>query len=342
MCGLDSAPAPCKSVMRIGIVTPAPPGSRFGNRVTALRWARILRKLGHRVSIRQKYKDEPLDLLIALHARRSFTSVQRFHEKNPTSPIIVALTGTDLYRDIGKNEQARASLDLATRLIVLQAKAFEALPRRTREKARVIFQSVELQKPRSVRAEAGRRSTFDVCVIGHLRSIKDPFRAALAARLLPRESRVRILQVGGAMSETMAKRARKEMRINPRYHWVGERPRRRVLEMLRHCNLCVLSSKIEGGANALSEAIVASVPVLASRIPGSMGILGEDCPGYFAAGNAHELAELLRRAETDAHFLRDLRRRGRKLAPLFNPKREQRAWAALMDELFQQNGSSPE
>jgi len=37
------------------MVTPAPPGSRHGNRTTACRWARILRRLGHPVTVRQEW-----------------------------------------------------------------------------------------------------------------------------------------------------------------------------------------------------------------------------------------------------------------------------------------------
>src|SRR5688572_2598773 len=108
--------------MRIGIVTPAPPGSHYGNRITALRWARILRRLGNRVSILETYAGQPYDLLVALHARRSHSSIINFRRQNPGAPIIVALTGTDLYRDIRTNQSARESLDLATRIVVLQPK----------------------------------------------------------------------------------------------------------------------------------------------------------------------------------------------------------------------------
>src|SRR5258708_3665547 len=129
--------------MRIGIVTPAPPNSRSGNRITAVRWAKILRRLGNRVSIFQAYQDGRYDLLVALHARRSHPSIIKFRRQNPRAQIVVALTGTDLYRDLRRNHKAQYSLQIATRIVVLQPKAFEELLPAWRTKSRVIYQSVE-------------------------------------------------------------------------------------------------------------------------------------------------------------------------------------------------------
>jgi putative glycosyltransferase (TIGR04348 family) len=331
--------------MRIGIVTPAPPDSRYGNRITALRWAKILRELGNRVSITQAYGGEPYDLLLALHAQRSHPSIINFRNRNPEAPIIIALTGTDLYRDIRTNHLARKSLEIATRIVVLQPKALEVLRPSLRDKTKVIYQSVQdTRKPASGRAAKpsackpeGRKrlsGNFDVCVIGHLRTVKDPFRTAMAARLLSRSSRIRVLQVGGAMTDAMAAKARHEIRINPRYQWLGEQPQSRVRRILARSRLCVLSSRLEGGANVLSEAIVAFVPILASRIDGNLGILGADYPGYFGVGDTKQLAHLLTRAETCPKYLAELRARGKNLAPLFSPAREEQAWADLISELF--------
>lgn len=316
--------------MKIGLITPAPPSSRYGNRVTALRWAKILRRLGHRVHISQTYQGESFDVMIALHARRSHAAIVRFHQKRPASPIILALTGTDLYKDIRRNRDAKESLEMATRIIVLQPKGIEELPPSVRRRARVIYQSV----PKSARRARPSDKTFDVCVIGHLREVKDPFRAAQAARMLPLASRIRIIHVGGAMTQRMAERARREMKTNPRYRWVGERTRSGARQILSGSRALVLSSKMEGGANVISEAIVAGVPVLASRIDGSVGLLGEDYPGYFEAGDTRGLAQLLERIEQDRKFLADLRSRCRKLAPIFDPAREERAWADLLKEVF--------
>ena len=332
--------------MRIGIVTPAPPDSRYGNRISALRWAKILRRLGNRVSILEMYDGKSYDLLVALHARKSHRSIINFRRQNPAAPVIVVLTGTDLYRDIQTNHLARESLDIATRIVALQPKAIEELRPSWGEKTRVIYQSVEngqtltvtsgrSAKARARKPDASERSnrSFDVCVIGHLRSVKDPFRTALAAQLLPDSSTVRVLQVGKAMNEAMAIRARKEMRDNKRYQWLGELPRSQVRRILAKSRLCVLSSRMEGGANVLSEAIVASVPILASRIDGNVGILGEDFPGYFGVGDTKHLLHLLTRAETCPPYLEELRARITNLAPLFSPKREERAWVDLISEL---------
>ena len=327
--------------MRIGIVTPAPPNSRSGNRITALRWAKILRRPGNRVSILQAYQGERYDLLLALHARRSYPSIIKFRSENPQARIIVALTGTDLYRDLRRDHKAQKSLEIANRIVVLQPKAIEELRPAWRAKARVIYQSVEAlpgpaSKTRANKAYLNDRSngSFDACVIGHLRAVKDPFRAALAARSLPCSSRIRILQIGRAMTDAMAARARKETRANPRYQWLGELPRSHVRRILANSRLSVVPSRVEGGANVVSEAITASVPILASRIDGNVGILGADYPGLFEAGDTQQLARLLARAETDREYLAELRDRCKRLAPLFDPTCEEQAWADLISELF--------
>jgi len=94
-----------------------------------------------------------------------------------------------------------------------------------------------------------------------------------------------------------------------------------------------LSSRLEGGANVISEAIVAGVPLIASCIPGTVGLLGADYSGYFAVGETRELTTLLLRAETDPQFLNKLRRQCAGRAALFEPERERRTWEALLKEL---------
>ena len=331
--------------MKIAIVTPAPPGSRYGNRITALRWAKILRRLGNRVSLLETYDGKPHDLLVALHARKSYPSIVNFRRHNPSASIIAALTGTDLYRDIRTNHRAQESLDMATRIVVLQPKAIEELRLSWRKKARVIYQSVEdKQAPtgeqsgsprrRQNKAKALNNGNFDVCVIGHLRAVKDPFRTALAARSLPDSSKIRVLQLGGARTAAMAKRAQREMDTNERYRWLDEQPQSRVRSILSKSSLCVLSSRSEGGANVLSEAIAASVPILASRVDGNVGILGKNYPGYFEVGNTKQLARLLTRAETSPEYLRKLNASTKRLAVLVDPSREEQAWSDLINELF--------
>lgn len=318
--------------MRIGIVTPAPPNSLQGNRRTALRWAKIFRQLGHRVIIAESFDGQPFDMLVALHAKHSYDSINRFHRLHPHRVLIVTLTGTDLYRDLRRSRQAQASLEMATRLIVLQPKALDDLPSRFHHKTRVIHQSVQ---PFSISNSQSSGSHFQVCVIGHLRGVKDPFRTAMASRLLPKTSRIRVVQVGKAMGERIAVSARREMHLNPRYHWLGEKSAKQAMEILRSSQLCVNSSRMEGGANAVSEAIAAEVPVIASRVPGNVGLLGENYPGYFEPGDTKELASLLHRAETDENFLAELKLSAQNLRGNFQPEQELKAWDNLLAELFE-------
>lgn len=315
--------------MNICLVTPAPAHSRNGNRVTALRWAGILRELGHRVVIEQEYEGRACDVMVALHARRSFPSVERFRRQYSASPLVLALTGTDLYEDIRTSDPARQSLEMASRLVVLQPLGIAELPEHLRDKARVLYQSAT----RAPGRVSGAANLFEVCVLAHLRPVKDPLRVAMAARLLPASSRIRVTHLGAALSEEMGERARAETACNPRYRWLGELPRWKALRILARCRLLVLSSQLEGGANVISEAIAASVPVLSSRIPGSIGILGPEYPGYFPVGDTQALASLLARAETDAAFYSTLRDWCERLTPLVDPARERQGWESLLREL---------
>lgn len=315
--------------MRIGIVCPAPPGTLYGNRITALRWARILRQLGHRVAVQTDYDGAPYELLIALHAKRSAPAVFAFREANQSKPVIVALTGTDLYHDIRHYQPAQRVLEIACRLVVLQPLACAELAPALRIKARVIRQSVERTPGRAVRPGA----FFRVCVAGHLRGVKDPFRAAMATRRLPAASRIRVVHAGAAMTNQIARRARTEELRNSRYRWLGELPRWKVRRLIASSHLLVLSSRMEGGANVISEAVVDRTPVLASRIPGSVGLLGADYPGLYPFGDTNALRSLLLRAELDRSFYHDLRSRCAKLARLFSPVSEREAWRGLLDEV---------
>ena len=313
--------------MRIILVTPAGARSRFGNRVTAVRWARILRGLGHRVFLRTAWDGAPADLLIALHAFRSAESIHRFRTRFPARPLVVALTGTDVYRFLhSEPEITRRSLAGAAVLVGLHELVGEALPPEFRAKVRVVIQSVAARRP----ARRPSKCAFEVCVVGHLREEKDPLRAAWAAREAPEDSRLRILHAGGARDPAWAEAARREMTRNPRYRWLGDVPPERVRRLYRQSHAMVLSSVMEGGANVVSEALVAGLPVVASRIPGNVGLLGSDYPGYFPARDTEALRALLWRSERDPAFLDGLGRHGARRTPLFAPEREREAWREVI------------
>lgn len=285
----------------------------------------------------QEWRGSPAELLIALHARRSHDSIREYNTAFPKRPLIVALTGTDLYRDIHSDAKAQASLDMATRLVVLQSLGTRALPRKLRPKTRIIYQSAS-----TIRGERPLASCFEVVVSGHLREEKDPFRAAAALSMLPAESRMRVTHIGGAMSRAMETEARRWMKHQPRYRWLGELPRARALRVLSRARLMVISSHMEGGANVVGEALAAHVPVIASHIDGNIGMLGQRHPGYFEVGNEQQLARLLDRAEREERFYQRLRQASISRAHLVTEARERKALQRLVDECVRQPARATE
>ncbi len=317
---------------RIALVTPAGAGTRNGNRHTAMRWAAFLRRAGHRVSVALAWDGAPCDLLVALHARRSHDSIARYRRLHPRAPLAVVLTGTDLYRDLPASAEARRSLELADRLIVLQDEAPRLLAPRMRRKTRVVYQSAA---PRARRAPPA--GMFRVAVIGHLREEKDPFRAAAALERLPQDA-IEVVHVGAALSADMAREARRCMRSEPRYRWLGGLPHARALAWLARSHVLVVSSRMEGGANVIAEAARIGTPVLASDVPGNIGMLGRGYPGYFSLGDERALARLMARAGREPEFYRRLRRALAARRALFAPAAERAALAAALRGLMRPSG----
>ncbi len=316
--------------MKIVLITPSGPTTRTGNRVAASRWAAILRRLGHTVHVDAEYDGGAADLMVAVHAWRSAGAIAAFKSRHPDRPVVLQLSGTDIYDYIASDPgPTLRSMELADRLVALNDLAWRVVPKRMRGRLRIIHQSAERPAERWSPSPRG----VVISVIGHLRDVKDPLRAAEASRLLPAASRIRIEQVGRAYTAQWAERARAEMASNPRYRWRGDVSRAEVRRLLMRSHAMVISSRSEGGANVISEAAVIGVPILASRMDGNVGLLGSAYPGYFPVGDTRSLATFMQRLECDRRFARGLAQAVRSRAPLFAPRREIAAWRRLLREL---------
>src|SRR5262249_49833907 len=163
----------------------------------------------------------------------------------------------------------------------------DEIPSRYRTKTAVIYQSASCvggnARPPS--------SYFKVCVVGHLRREKDPLRAAMAVRGLATTARIRGVQIGAALDKRIAAQGIRQSELNWRYGWLGGQPRWKAARHIASSHLVAITSRIEGSSNVLSESLACSVPVVASRIPGLIGTLGPDYPGYFKAGDTRGLRE---------------------------------------------------
>lgn len=310
---------------RICIVTPARAGARNGNRHTAQRWAAFLRELGHRVEVATAWDGEDCDLLIALHARRSHSAVVAFRKHHPDKPLVVVLTGTDLYKDLPASREARQSLRIADRVIVLQEDALRLLDAATRKKTRVVHQSA-----RPAVRHAPPATPFRVAVVGHLRDEKDPFRAAFALAHLT--GKFEVAQVGDALSPGMAAKAQDLMRRDLRYRWLGGKSHAQAMRWIARSHVLVVSSRMEGGANVISEAARIGTPVLASRMSGNLGMLGRDYPGYYPLGDEGALARLIARCAGDKNFVARLKRALAARRARFAPAAEKAALGRVVRE----------
>lgn len=288
-----------------------------------------MEKLGYAVVVTESWSGVDSATLIALHAYRSHSSILEFHKSHPDKSIILVLTGTDLYRDMAVHSEVIRSMEIADQLVVLQSAALDTIPENLRYKARVIYQSVNIDISGEI-----TNPNFQVAVIGHLREEKDPFCTARSLPLMPSTSKIHVLHLGMAMSEQMEQTAKEYNETLEHYRWLGEVSHGDTLNILAKSRLMVISSLMEGGAHVVSEAIALGIPIIASDIPGNRGLLGDDYLGYFPVGNEIALASLLHRCETTPDFYAALKKQIEIRKDLIIPKREMQSIHELMIQLI--------
>ena len=275
--------------------------------------------------------------MLALHARRSASAIAAWARAKGAHRLAVVLTGTDLYQDINQDAQAQRSLQLAVKMVVLQPLGIAALPAEHRGKARVIYQSSSARRTLS-KSDRQLRAVM----VGHLREVKSPQTLFEAARLFAGRPDIRISHIGAASEPIWADLARATERECPAYRWLGELPHARARQAIQRAHVLVHTSAMEGGAHVIMEAVRSGTPVLASRVPGNVGMLGGDYGGYFEHGQPGQLAALLElcragqaaRADAPAApLLERLRAQCALRAPLFTAQAERAALLELLHEL---------
>ena len=310
------------------IVTPALRDANNGNWQTAQRWARMLAG-DYRVRLAAEWTGGDEALLIALHARRSAPAVAAWRRQRGSAPVLLVLTGTDLYRDIGSDAAAQQSLAWADRLVVLNELGLRSLPTDLRSKARVCLQSCPSRRPGTKPARHLR-----ALMVGHLRDEKSPQTYFEAARLLAARSDILLDHIGGALDPALAAEATALTHSHPNYRWLGPLPHAATRGRIARAHVLVHPSRMEGGAHVVMEAVCSGTPVLASRIDGNLGLLGENYPGVFEPGDAASLAAQLQQARDDGAMLPALHLACDARVPLFLPARERQTLVGLVAELL--------
>ncbi|QWE16245.1 selenoneine biosynthesis selenosugar synthase SenB [Polynucleobacter sp. AP-Nino-20-G2] len=315
--------------LRIEIVTPAPPGTLHGNRITALRWHRFLSHLNYQSIVTEKWSKKPCDVLIALHGLRSHDSIQGFKKAYPNHPVVLIMTGTDIYRDLKNSTKVIKSMEMADAIVVLQPDAIQSLPKKFHHKIQVIYQSVK-----GITKKSPPKRHFLASIIGHLRSEKDPFCAAQCLPLLPSNSKVQLVQLGKAMSPEFKKQAISIEKNVMRYRWLDQLSHSKTLQWLSRSHVMIISSIMEGGAHVVSEAIAIGIPVIASDIPGNRGLLGDTYPAYYPAEDKVALSKLLNKAEANPVFYQKLCRAIALRQKITKPELEQKSIQKLIKSLI--------
>ena len=154
-----------------------------------------------------------------------------------------------------------------------------------------------------------------------------------AVRAMAPDAGVLVDHIGDALDPALAHEAQATAHDCPHYRWLQGVPHSATLQRIQRAHLLVHTSRSEGGAIVISEAIRSGTPVLATRIPGNAGLLGEGYAGLVEPDDDAALAERLLQCRSEQArgqngWLQHWQAQCNARAALFEPVTER---AALLD-----------
>ncbi|NWK55679.1 glycosyltransferase [Verrucomicrobiaceae bacterium N1E253] len=312
------------------IHSPFPRQDSQGNTTSALRLQRMLMESGMEVALEDVwYSGVEARWMVALNARRSAGAVAEFMDACPRGRVVVVLTGTDINHPEVQDPESDTcrTMKLADRLVVLHEASLAAVPKDFRDKCVVIHPSVQL--PHGLQHKPRRGELFEVLMVGNIRREKNLPLAIEACRLLPQDAGI-VVRVYGDAEGDLANRLMEATAGPLPFQWRGKTDHTSLMELMATSDLLLNTSTQEGGANAICEALGMGLPVLASRISGNVGMLGDDYEGLFPSEDAGDLAEMLSRCAENAVFYQRLKLQVCARSDQFMYQKESELWTQLI------------
>ena len=312
------------------IHSPYPRQRSQGNAVTAKRMVNLLRDSGLAAALHER-GDAPLKAkcLIALNGRKGAEEIFKFLQRQPDNPVIALLTGTDVNHPEMEQPDSitRKALELSTAIVSLHDGFAHRIPKHLLEKTEVIYPSVMLPDP----LDHSPSKPPKVIIAGNFRAEKNPSLMMKAVREM-KESPLHFHAYGqGGDYQRDLERTAAEC---PHFYFHGVKEHDVLLGEMQAAHVLLNTSTQEGGANAICEAIALGLPVVASRIAGNMGMLGENYAGFFPVEEVTKLIEILGRAAKNHDFYQLLKEQIATRAPLFSHQRETEQWVNLIHRML--------
>jgi len=285
------------------------------------------------------------DVVVALHAGHCHRALEVWRSLGKPIPLIFIVSGTDLFQPILEenvvSDEFRSACSDAESIVTLARGLHRYYPEEERDLWRDRTQTI-LQGANPIAWQLSEASTQLAVVIGNLRSIKDPWLPVEALSVLKQRGTasglapLEVQHYGSLLDEADQQRVESAQARLPgpdlRWCWKSEVSRGQIENLMSLAPLLIHPSVHEGGANVVGEFLVSGLPILASRAPGNLGLLGEDWPGLFDVGDAHGLADLLHRWRTSGDFRNSLFSASKRLSSKHDLSCERESWYRLLKQ----------